>query len=148
MRSVLRCWQRSIVVASSAACLRLLIFPGMMHGCTVVDRRHMAAVVHGEMTELLLFWHDCSLLWIEWMNEWMTEWLNDCVLGKPCLYLMQLLDWSLCDWVSVSCHSRGRATTRVLPVGSWHSGVERAISELCCSGCEGWCYTQRLSWAM
>jgi hypothetical protein len=44
----------SNVMASSAAWLWLLTFPGMMHGCTVVDRKHVAAVVHGEMTELLL----------------------------------------------------------------------------------------------
>jgi hypothetical protein len=41
-------------MASSAAWLWLLIFTSMMHGCTVVDRKYVAAVVHGEMTELLL----------------------------------------------------------------------------------------------
>jgi hypothetical protein len=49
----------------------MLICPGMMHGCAAVERSYMAAVVHRRTTELLLLWHDCSLLW----NEWMTEWL-------------------------------------------------------------------------
>jgi len=63
-------------------------------------------------------------------------------------YHMQLLDWSHCDWVSVSCLSRGRATTRVLTVVLWHNGVERAISELWCgSGCKSWCDTQCFSQA-
>jgi len=54
MLSMPRCLQHNNVMASSAAWLWLLIFADMMHGCTAVDRRHVTAVIHGGMTELLL----------------------------------------------------------------------------------------------
>jgi len=76
------------------------------------------------MTNLLGLWHDCLLLWNEWMN----------VLGMPRLLSdATAVLTTLCRW----------ATARVLPFGSQHSGIKRAVSELWFhSGSESWCDTQ------
>ena len=90
--SLLRCRQHIGVIASVATWVAVANSSQHMRGCTAVDWRHMAAVVHGETTELLLFWHDCLLLCNEWMNEWMNVFgiphlLSDATAGLAALWL-------------------------------------------------------------
>ena len=86
MHCLLRCWLGSGVTASNAIWLWLLIVSSRMHGFTALSWKCMAALVRGEMTELMLLSHYLLLLLskvIHGQNE------NFCNLGQASHHCQQ-----------------------------------------------------------